>query len=355
MYNPMRIIIATLFIFFILSDLSAQMNRDSLLQKIMVRLDSVPDGFAISIATIKDDKVEFIGLIKESDTIILSDLRDSLFEIGSLTKVFTSTVLANEVINGSVRLTDRINKVYPYTFNDKIKLNYLSLANHTSGVYRLPSNILPLLYKNPSNPYSEYSYEMFDSFLKENLQLENTDHSKYSYSNLGAGLLAYSLSKQRKLEFDELLRRIVFEKYSMNSTSYEVKTSFSGLKPDGTKADNWQFNGLKGAGGLVSTAHDLSKFINAQFNVENKELCLTREETFSISDKMSIGLGWHILESNTAEEKYWHNGGTGGFTSSISYRTSNNTGVIVLSNISALSSKSFIIDEIGFELLELIK
>jgi CubicO group peptidase (beta-lactamase class C family) len=351
----MKIFISLIILTCLLKEVSAQNNQDSIINYIESSIDSMPNGFAISIAILHNGKIEYIGFIKEDEQLVLSDLKDSLFEIGSLTKVFTSTVLANKVVSGNVKLTCRVNKAFPYKFNNKIKLTYQSLANHTSGMYRLPSNIMPLLLKNQDNPYSEYSFSLFDTYLQEELQIENLDGLNYSYSNLGAGLLAYSLSQESNENFDTLLQKLVFTKYNMLTTSYKVSTSFYGLGVNGNRVGNWQFNAMRGAGGLISNTHDLSKFIIAQFSNENNELSLTRNETFSISENFSIGLGWHILNPQSEERKFWHNGGTGGFTSSISFRTANKTGVIILSNISALHKQSVVIDELCFELLDLLK
>ncbi len=332
-----------------------QVKNDSLVSFISSRIDSLPNGFAISIAVINNDECNYIGLIKENDQIIVKDLKDSLFEIGSLTKVFTSTLLAHEVVNNHLKLTQPINKAFPFKFNDKIKLNYKNLANHTSGLYRLPSNILPLLLKNQDNPYKEYSYELFDHYLQKELQLSQSEIGKYSYSNLGAGLLAYGLSKRRGKTFEFLLNEHVFNQYNMSNTEFDTNTSFHGINAVGENAENWQFDALKGAGGLISSTSDLSKFVVAQFDTSNCTLALTRKVTHSISDNMSIGLGWHIIPPKKSDLKYWHNGGTGGFTSSVSFRVTNQTGVIVLSNISALHKQSFIIDELCFELLDMQK
>ncbi len=282
-------------------------------------------------------------------------MKDSLFEIGSITKVFTATLLANQLIDKKIKPKSLVNKAFPYKFNNKIKLNYVSLANHTAGIYRIPSNLMPLMYKNPDNPYVDYTYDLLDEYLKNEMKLETKDSVKYSYSNLGAGILSYALSKKQNQSFEILLEKKVFDKYEMDNTSYEFPPSFSGISYDGYKTDNWSFNALKGAGGLVSNVNDLSKFVLAQFQKENKELTLSRTATHKISDKMSIGLGWHIIEPDSENEKYWHNGGTGGFTSSVSFRTNNSTGVIVLSNISPMSQFAGSIDEICFELLDLLK
>ena len=335
------------------SFLCAQTKQDSILAIIINDIDSMPDGFAISIALLENDSTTFIGFSK-SNTILTQVInKDSLFEIGSITKVFTSTVLAHHIINREIKPNTPINKVFPFKFKNKIKLTYQSLSNHTSGVPRLPINIMPFLYKNPKNPYKDYTYELLDNYLKEELQL--TNEAQYEYSNLGAGILAYTLAKKNNTSYKVVLKASVLDKYDMPSTSYNSNASYFGLGTDNTKTENWQFNSLIGAGGLISNTNDLSTFIHAQFNSEDKELALTRKETFSINDNFSIGLGWHIFDSNTKNEKFWHNGGTGGYTSSISFKTTNNTGVIILTNISPMHKNSPKIDELCFKLLELLK
>lgn len=202
----MKILLLILLVTFFFNRVSAQQSNDSLIQKISTSIDSMPNGFAISIAILKDGKVDYIGFIKEDDQLTLSNLKDSLFEIGSLTKVFTSTLLADEVVNKNIKLKASVNKAFSFKFNDKIKLSYLDLSNHTSGMYRLPSNIMPMLFENPNNPYSQYSYDLFNDYLKSELQLDDNEVPKYTYSNLGAGLLAYALSNRKGQEFESLLK-----------------------------------------------------------------------------------------------------------------------------------------------------
>ena len=96
-----------------------------------------------------------------------------------------------------------------------------------------------------------------------------------------------------------MLTQRIFSKFDMKSTSFSLPPSCKGVYQNGKFAENWKFNILKGAGGLVSSVKDLSKFILAQFNPENTELQLTRTLTHSISNNMSIGLGWHIIYPNS--------------------------------------------------------
>lgn len=331
-----------------------QIDMAAAKQLVTAKIDSFPEHFKLSVALIKGDEVQYLGFGMENSQLIDLDLKDSLFEIGSVTKVFTATLLAQEIINERISEKDLINDLFSFQFKQKIKLNYLSLANHTSGLSRLPSNMMPLVVKNPQEPYKNYTPEMLEAYLKNDLILEGKK-KRYAYSNLGAGLLAHAISKLENKGFEELLNEVIFSKYHMNATAFNQPTSFEGLDCYGKPAKNWDFNALKGAGGLVSSTAELVKFLNAQFDSENETLALTRAATHKISKHMSIGLGWHILNPGTADEFYWHNGGTGGFTSSVSFRTTNKTGVVVLSNISAICGQSPAIDQIAFELLNLLK
>ena len=83
----------------------------------------------------------------------------------------------------------------------------------------------------------------------------------------------------------------------------------NGLKPNGKTTPNWDFGVLEGAGAILSTAEDLSKFPLAQFDKENTELTLTQKPTFKVNDNMQIGLGWHILNMENSIELIFHHGG----------------------------------------------
>lgn len=193
---------------------------------------------------------------------------------------------------------------------------------------------------------------MFDTYLKDQLQLKPNEELAYEYSNLGAGLLAYALSMRCDQPFERLLKDRIFQPYGMSNTAFDKTTSFTGINAYDTTARNWHFDALKGAGGMISTTADLSKFVQAQFDTTNVVMTLTQKKTHRISENMSIGLGWHIIHKGGTSLKYCRNDGTGGFTSSISFRPSSSTGVVILSNISAMHAKSAVIDHLCFELLD---
>ena len=319
---------------------------------IFSKTKNFPNNTQLSVAIIQNEKTNYYGLIKVNDTIKPIKNYNKIFEIGSISKVFTSTVFASLIEEDKIKLTDEINSYYPFTFKGNIKLNFESLANHTSGLSRLPEN---LNLSNENNPYKNYGKNQIEEYLKNHLKLENETVKTYAYSNLGMGLLGYTLGLSQKTDFQKLLQKNVFDKYMMKNSFTSSQNLgnklIKGQNPDGEITSNWDFDVLFGAGGILSTTEDLAKFANAQFNPKNTELALTRIPTFDINENMKIGLGWHLLKSKNGKDLIWHNGGTGGYSSSISINVNNKTAVIILSNLSAFHHKMKNIDELCFELI----
>ena len=142
---------------------------------------------------------------------------------------------------------------------------------------------------------------------------------------------------------------------SYTSSQNLDKRLIEGLDENGEVVSNWDYDVLFGGGGILSSAEDLVKFVNAQFNPKNKELSLTRKPTFDINEGMKIGLGWHILKTENGFNWVWHNGGTGGYSSSMVLDTENKNCVIILSNVSAFNPKMENIDKLCFELMKNIE
>jgi len=315
-----------------------------------------PNNTQVSIAIIKDGKVSYFGINKGSDTISTIDNQKSVFEIGSISKVFTSTLLANFVIEGKVKLNDNINSYLKTPLNNNTKISFTDLANHTSGLPRLPTN-LDLTKVNLENPYKEYKEGELKEYLTKYLELSNKGENQYS--NLGAGLLSYTLSKIENVTYESLLQNKIFSKYNMqNSTADITKIKGNlvrGLNNEGIEVPNWEFSVLAGAGAIFSTVQDLSQFAISQFDYSNKELKLTRVKTFELNKNMDIGLGWHILKSQSKNLWYWHNGGTGGYSSSMVIDEKSKNGIIILSNVSAFNPNMGNIDKLCFELMKTLE
>ena len=314
-----------------------------------------PEHTQLSIAVLKNGKVSFYGVQIVDNKLITIENQNSIFEIGSLTKVFTSTVLANLVTEGKLKLTDKINPFYPFLFKNKAEITFESLANHTSGLPRLPINLGD---SDIENPYKNYGVRELDYYLANQMTLAKAEHNSYEYSNLGAGLLGHTLGLSQKTTFDKQLKKL-FNQYKMNqsyTTAENLGNSLvKGLNEEGNVVSNWDFDVLKGGGGILSSTSDLVLFAEAQFNSADKALALTRTETAVVNDNMKIGLGWHLLKSKKGSDLIWHNGGTGGYSSSMVLDANHKNGVIILSNVSGLSAQNEKIDTLGFALFSIIE
>jgi CubicO group peptidase (beta-lactamase class C family) len=316
-------------------------------------LKGFPEGTQASLAIIENSDVRFLGVVRQGDSLQWVDNRGKAFEIGSISKVFTSTLLANFVLEGKVNLDDDIGDYIDTPIKDDARITFQSLANHTSGLPRSPSNLF--LMASPDNPYKNYDDSKLETYLSEHLKFSANVGAKSEYSNLGAGLLGYTLEKVSGSAYQELLAQYIVSKYQMkNSTTRREEVAdrlVGGLNGRGEPTSNWDLASLVGAGGILSTVEDLSKFALAQFDDGNRELALTRKKTFAVNERTDIGLGWHINNTDSGDQWHWHNGGTGGYRSCMAIDVKHKNGMIILSNVSAFHNESAKIDQLCFALM----
>ena len=192
--------------------------------------------------------------------------------------------------------------------------------------------------------------------MSEEIKLDRAPNTKAAYSNLGAGLLGFILAEKENTTYGKLLKDKIFDKYNMTNSS-TIKQDVEdrlvyGRDEKGSVTSNWDFDVLAGGGAIKSTVEDLSKYGLAQFDASNAVLALTRKPTFSVSKNTDIGLGWFLVEKDSDNPLLFHNGGTGGYTSSMVLDTKQKNGVIILSNVSAFSKSMGNIDNLAFEILK---
>ncbi|WP_157943705.1 MULTISPECIES: serine hydrolase domain-containing protein [Arenibacter] len=317
-----------------------------------------PNNTQLSFAIIKNGTTKFYGIERKNDTIFTVDNHDGVFEIGSISKVFTASLLANLVVNNQLGLDDNINDHLEWPLKDGVALTFKQLSNHTSGLPRLPTNLFPDSV-DMQNPYKDYDENKLKHYLTKELQLNQNPGEKSEYSNLGVGLLGFVLSEIERTSYENLLQTKICTKYQMTNTttnrSLISNKLVKGLDITGKETPNWDLNVLAGAGGILSSVADLSKFAGAQFNDSNQALALTRKPTFNLQvNKADMGLGWAI-KKNPGEEHVMHSGGTGGYRSNMVLDIANKNGVIILSNISAFHKNSMNIDNLGKRLMGTLK
>ncbi len=327
-------------------------------EQIFEHVRTFPVQTQLAFAFIENGAVSFSGVISENDTISVVDNRHKVFEIGSISKVFTASLLAALVVEGKLNLDDPVNDRLPFALKDSIRPTFRQLANHTSGLPRMPSNFEVGIPFDPANPYLNYGEDLLKDYLTSQVELIYQPGERSEYSNLGAGLLAYTLAKVTGLNYLQLLKKYLFSNYGMtaSTTQREDVASYmvSGLDQNGRETSSWDFSVLIGAGGILSTTEDMAQFAFAQFDESNRELKLTRIPTFEVNERLAVGLGWYIVRTSAETELYCHNGGTGGYSSSIALDTNRANGVIILSNVSAFHPESPKIERLCFSLLQTI-
>jgi len=319
------------------------------------RIDVARKSVGIVVGLIDDKGTRIISYGKRAENNGDSVDGDSIFEIGSVTKVFTATLLADMVERGDLRLDDPISKFLPRSvkapsFEGK-EITLRHLSSQTSALPRLPGNMSP---KDQSNPYADYSVDQMYSFLSS-CTLTRAPGSQYLYSNLGVGLLGHILGLVARTDYESLVRTRICQPLRMSNTGItltpEMKAHLAtghnqALRP----VANWDLPTLAGAGALRSNVNDMLKFVAANIGLIATPLASAMAKTHQTQhdtgiEGLDVGLGWHILKRFDTE-LIWHNGGTGGYHSFVGFNKAKRTGVVILSN----STND--IDDIGRHLLE---
>ncbi|QJD97514.1 beta-lactamase family protein [Mucilaginibacter robiniae] len=264
---------------------------------------------------------------------------NTLYEIGSITKTFTATLLAWYVNAGKVKLTDSITHYLPDSVSSNSALRgitLLNLANHTSGLPRLPDNLLTSQ-TDKLDPYENYTVPLLFSYLK-NCKLETSPGQVYDYSNLGAGLLGTILERVSGKPYERMVIDCITHPLHMQNTVLNLRPEQNGhlatvYNQEGGVTPTWHMNALAAAGNLKSSLSDMLLYAKANLDLQNtklgKALHLVQEVTFNKQQK--VALGWHLIRVNGVEY-YFHNGGTYGSSSFMVFNPARQTAVVLLSN-----------------------
>jgi CubicO group peptidase (beta-lactamase class C family) len=262
---------------------------------------------------------------------------NTVYEIGSITKVFTGLLLADAVERGEVALDDPVQRFLPEGTSLPVRgepVTLAHLASHTSGLPRLPPNMKPA---DAANPYADYTVEQLLSSIAE-VRLERAPGT-HEYSNYGMGLLGHLLARHAGRSYEQLLRERVLGPLGMSDTAITLgddqrRRLAAPYAPGLTSAQNWDLPALAGAGALRSTARDMLDFAAAALARDPeatlaKAFALSMRQRQPIGGGLAIGLGWHIAGDGTTR---WHDGGTGGYRSWLAVIPERELAVVVLAN-----------------------
>jgi len=274
---------------------------------------------------------------------------DTLFEIGSITKVFTGILLAQMVAEGTVKLDTPVQELLPEGVRMPQKgraITLLDLAAHRSGLPRLPGNMHPA---DNANPYVDYTVQAMYDFLNS-CELAREPGEAYEYSNLAVGLLGHVLALKAGESYEDLVKRRICGPLGMGNTTITLSEAQQGQLAPGhappgfclfrcapVPVKNWDIPTLAGAGALRSTLNDMLLFLQANMQPGGTPIAgvaeAAQEAQFTVDPATRVGFNWH-LSSQGAERPpmIWHNGGTGGYHAFLGFYRESQCGIVLLVN-----------------------
>jgi serine-type D-Ala-D-Ala carboxypeptidase/endopeptidase len=334
---------------------ASQVPADSEIQKILAdRVDVYRQsvGIVVGVVDSKGRRIVSYGKLKQGDSRPLDG--DTIFEIGSITKVFTSLLLTSMVERGEVALSDPAANYLPPAVQmperEGRQIELQDLATHTSGLPRMPTNVQS---KDPEDPFADYSVRELYEFLST-YRLPRDVGSRFEYSNLGSALLGHVLARRAGTDYGALVRARITEPLGMRSTSTTLTPEMKARLAVGhaymlEPTPNWGMDALAGAGALHSTANDLLTFLAANLGYVETPLAPAMASMLRIRRDTGQGrvlLAW-FSDTHEGIEVITHTGRTGGYTSFIGYEPKSRTGVVVLSNAGSGAG----MEDIGVHLL----
>ena len=276
----------------------------------------------------------------------------TIFQIGSVTKVFTAVLLADMAERGEVHLSDPAASYLPGPAGDGPAL--ADLATHTSGLPRLPRGLLRSALLHPRDPYARYPAARLVRDARRALRA-GSPGSPYAYSNFGFGLLGYVLGQAAGTPYGTLVTTRICDPIGLPDTTFEVPGPSRDRKARGHQrgrpVPDWHLGALAGAGGLYSTATDLASFLQACLAAAAGDgpaqdglardcplrpairVTLTARRPIPGGE---IGLAWHHTRHGD-HTIIWHNGMTGGFSAMIAFDPARGLGVAALANTASAS------------------
>lgn len=314
-------------------------------------VDKMPYSLVIGVSTPHGRQVWGFGQVEIEGRTQTPD-EDTIYEIGSITKAITGTLLADLTLAGKVQLDDPVGKHLPSDWpmprRDGREISLLHLSTHTSSLPRMPPGIGPflLLTGSVNDPYSKYQEENLQITLSQ-VELDRPIGSQFEYSNLGVGLLGVALANAAGQQDSAVLFSTrICEPLGLGDTTFtpseeQLKRLAKPFDSTGDDAHSWHFACLKSCGGLRSTVNDMLTYAEAATGRTDStlrpafQLAMQPWRQTCEGDR-SVGLGWFVqplsIESNSTTRLVWHNGATGGYRSFLGVVPEHHVAIVALAN-----------------------
>jgi CubicO group peptidase (beta-lactamase class C family) len=272
-----------------------------------------------------------------------------IFEIGSITKVFTALLLAETVAEGKASLDDRIAQHLPTDLKlhpNVAAITLAQLSSHTSG---LPGALPDIRPADPLDPYADFTVKQLLASVSA-LRPQQPPPQPAEYSNLGVGLLGFILERIHGRSYGELVAERITGPLGMRDTSIVLSPDQQprfAIPHDGARAVKpWQIPGLPAAGALHSTAADLALFAQSLLDGRDARLAeawrmICRPRTEFQGGRLGLGI---LIGEVDGTPAYSHSGGTGGFRTHLELVPARGQAVVVLINNTVMDPAGVVAD-----------
>lgn len=271
----------------------------------------------------------------------------TLYEIGSITKTFTSAALIHWLNQNNININSSVKSYLPANLSANLSKNgvdvsFRHLLNHTSGMPRVPSDL-----PNSLDPYLNYDSTKVYSYINNHSLLRipgtfpTTEQEAFDfYSNLAYSLIGIILERQNHNTLESIFRNTIFTTINMNnSTLNNIETINNRAYPHNStnNASYWHMSGTSGAGGVKSCLTDMIKYAQAQINASNTNMLgesflESQIPQIQINGKDYFGLGWEFYFTKSNKRITVKDGGTGGFTAFIAFEKTSQKAMVALFN-----------------------
>jgi CubicO group peptidase (beta-lactamase class C family) len=328
------------YLFYRLRNVADTRQLAKIIDKNSQQLVDKKEVVGLAVAVVKGGKVHQAGYGLASLEGRVPMTPETIVEIGSLSKVFTTSLAQLLVERGQLRWEDNLNQHLPAEArppDDGTTL--LHLATHMAGYPRLPEVFFQKM-TDDCDPYQSLDLADLLAYVRAPTDKAKPDPTKSDYSNLGLGLLGHVLEWKTGQGYDQLLQELLCQPLGLAHTGLHVRDSARlavGHDAAGRPTCYWQFPVLYGAGAIQASLADLAKFAQANLadDALGRSLQATHQQVYETPDG-GIGKGWHIDRSSTPLTRVgdivWHNGGTGGFSTYLGLLPKEKVAVIVLAN-----------------------
>ena len=321
----------------------------------------LPEGTEIAVGVFENGEIATHGFILEEGRLKKKANGDKLFEIGSITKVFTGIATLQTLKKEDIAISQVVSQFLPSSAN-KIsnQLTFQNLLTHTSGLPKMPKNFYWSALRSPGDPFLHYEENNMLRFL---YKFKAGGKEQFQYSNLGMGLLGHLCSQIQDASLASIMKKEIFEPLQMEATSMGISEHqfyqvVNPLSSNQYPKNTWRFSeATKGAGNVYSNIQDMCRLLefilsDGRTNMNLHATILEmEEEQISISDAEGMGLAMRIHKNHS--KIMYHGGISYGFKSLMAYNRKQAKGIVILCNAKGLSRKeNEILKSICFSYLE---